>query len=59
MSKVRDHLLARREVLRAEILQVFADAEHWNRVHPDDEQIDADPDGEFAALLQRLQGMTL
>jgi hypothetical protein len=35
---------ARREKIAAEMRQLVADAEHWNRTHPDEEPIIIDPD---------------
>lgn len=35
-----DHLRARRDRLAHEIAMIRGDAEHWNRVHPDEEPID-------------------
>jgi hypothetical protein len=37
--------------------ELFADIAHWNRVHPQEEQIDPDPDGEMAAVKRYAQAM--
>lgn len=47
-------LLARAQRIRKDINQIFLDAEHWNRLHPDETPIDPDPDGE---LRQALAGL--
>lgn len=41
----------------ANVDQLFADCAHWNRLHPDEEPIDADPDGEMAAVKAYAQAM--
>lgn len=41
----------------ANVDQLFADTAHWNRVHPDEEQIDPDPDGEMAAVKRYAQAV--
>jgi len=51
---LRSSLIERTKQLRDEIKQLFLDAEHWNRLHPD-EVIDPDPDGELAKLHQQLE----
>lgn len=40
-------MILRAEKIKAEIEQIFVDASHWNRIHPDEEPIDPDPDGKM------------
>lgn len=47
-------LLARAQRIRAEINQIFLDAEHWNRLHPHETPIDPDPDGGLRRTLAAL-----
>lgn len=35
----------------ATIEGLFADTDHWNREHPNEEPVDADPDGRLRATL--------
>jgi len=37
--------------------QMFADVAHWNRLHPEEEPIDPDPDGEMAAVKRYAEAM--
>jgi hypothetical protein len=37
--------------------QLFSDAARWNRLHPNEEPIDPDPDGEMAAVKRYAQAM--
>ena len=46
----RVDLLKRAVKLRDEISQIFKDADHWNRLHPED-PIDVDVDGELGRWL--------
>lgn len=41
----RAELFQRMRRHRAEVEQIFIDVEHWNRIHPDEEPLDPDPDG--------------
>ena len=50
MDERQEVFMNRRRHLREEIRAIFADAAHWNRIHPDEEPIDPDPDD----TLQRL-----
>lgn len=50
----RAQLLARAANLRQEIVQISADADHWNRLHPS-EPIDPDPDGELGRMRAALE----
>lgn len=43
--QTRAQLVARMRKLRQDIDDIFSDAEHWNRIHPNEEPIDPDPDG--------------
>lgn len=54
---IRDSLLERCCEQRAEIRQYLLDARHWNDNHGEAEQIDPDPDGELASLLEFLDGI--
>lgn len=51
-SIIRD---AERAVATAD--QLFADTAHWNRLHPDEQLIDPDPDGEMAAVKRYAEAM--
>lgn len=55
MSDQRADLIARARALRSEIKQIFADAEHWNRMHTRQVPIDPDPDGELRRILNGLE----
>lgn len=48
MNERRGEWLARAHAVLAEIRQIFLDAEHWNRLHPEEEPIDPDPDDVLA-----------
>jgi hypothetical protein len=50
MDERREVLVNRMRHLRQEIQSIFDDAEHWNRIHPDEQLIDPDEDW----LLQRM-----
>jgi len=44
--------------MRAEIAQIFADADHWNATHtPWKEAVNPDPDGELKRLADNLDVM--
>ena len=43
----RSAIADRAQKLANEIAQLFADADHWNSVHPHDQAIDPDPDGQL------------
>lgn len=45
--------------IRAEIIQLFLDADHWNRSvrKPNEAEIDPDPNGEPKAILKELNKM--
>lgn len=53
----KDELFARARTLRAEIRQVFLDAEYWNRLNPTKVPIDVDPDGKLQDVLNALDKM--
>lgn len=55
----RAALVARARTLRREIAQIFADAEHWNRVNVPwkGSAINPDPDGQLARLAGELDRM--
>jgi hypothetical protein len=56
-SRTRQEIIEDGRRIVAEIRQIFADAEHWNRLHPEEEQrIDPDPHGTLRELLRRLTG---
>lgn len=40
--------------LANEIAEIVADADRWNRAHPDDEPIEPDPDGQLRATYDSL-----
>lgn len=40
--------------MRGEIEKIFIDAAHWSRLHPDEEPIDPDPDGELRRIADAL-----
>jgi hypothetical protein len=50
MDECHEVIISRAQHLRQEIAMIFNDVEHWNRIHPDEKPIDADPDG----LLRRM-----
>jgi hypothetical protein len=56
MAKTRLQIIDDGRRIITEIRQIFLDAEHWNRLHPDEEPLDPDPQGELRALLLRLTG---
>jgi hypothetical protein len=56
MPKTRQQIIDDGRRIITEIRQIFADAEHWNRVHPEEEPIEPDPHGTLAELLRRLTG---
>jgi hypothetical protein len=47
----RAQLIGRLRAMKAETEQIFIDTDHWNRVHPDEEPIDPDPDGRLNRML--------
>ena len=48
-------LQGRRRHLLVEIEQLRLDVEHWNRIHPDEEPIDWDPEGTMRQMYEDLQ----
>ena len=54
MRDERARLVSRARRSALEIEQLFADTEHWNRTHPDEEPIDPDPDGKLGGMLNSL-----
>jgi hypothetical protein len=50
----REELLRRVGRILREIEQIERDVAHWNRIHPEESPIDADPDGELAEWKARL-----
>lgn len=52
--QTREQLVARMRKLRQDIAAIFDDAAYWNRVHPDEEPIDPDPDGLMARIATAL-----
>ncbi len=48
-------ILVRAKAQRAEIKQLFLDVDHWNRTHPGEEPLEADPRGDLARLLEWLE----
>ncbi|MGE0363026.1 MAG: hypothetical protein AB7R67_20095 [Vicinamibacterales bacterium] len=57
MPKERHEILAEARRIRAEIEQIFIDAEHWNRIHPSEEPIHPDPDGRLRRLAKGIDQM--
>ena len=53
----RADIVKRAQKLRAEIAQAFYDAERWNKLHPQEEAINPDPDGELKRLAEGLDAM--
>lgn len=51
---MREELINRAKKQRAEILQLFSDAEHWNNTHTVFERVDPDPDGQLKRILSGL-----
>jgi len=54
----RAALVARMRKIRQDITQIFDDAEHWNRVHPDEPPLtheDIDPGGELRRMAAGLE----
>lgn len=47
----RGILLANMRHFRAEVEQIFTDADYWNRAHPNEIPIDADPGGELRRII--------
>lgn len=56
MPKTRQQIIEAGRRIIAETRQIFADAERWNHLHPDEEPIDPDPHGTLRELLRRLTG---
>ena len=52
---MRRELVQRAKKQRDEILQLFADAAHWNESHTRFEHIDPDPAGELERMLIGLE----
>lgn len=50
----RAHIMARGRRLRAEIEVIFTTCDHWNRLHPDEEPVDPDPDGSLRRIAEAL-----
>ena len=44
---------------RARIEQVFTTADYWNRSHPDEQPLDADPDGRLRQVADELDAVLL
>lgn len=53
----REKLIARARKMKAEIEQMYADAAHWNRMHPNVTPIDPDPDGKLAGIKHGIEAM--
>lgn len=43
--------------VRANMQQLFVDVEHWNRTHPHETPIDADPDGQMRRFITSIDYM--
>jgi len=43
--------------MRDDIFQLFEDAAHWNRINPDCEPINPDPDGKLGSILKNISQM--
>lgn len=57
-KEMRDRLVKRHDKLAKEIKQVKLDAEHWNRLHPDEEPIVIDmqwPEAVLRSLRKKLK----
>ena len=52
-------LVNRARLMRAQIEQIFNDADHWNRSNPTEQPIDADPDGELRQTADELDEFLL
>ena len=55
----RGMILANFRLLRADVEQIFRDADHWNRTHPDEDPIDPDPDGTLRQLADEIDALLL
>jgi hypothetical protein len=53
----RTVIVGRARQLRAEIDQIFKDADYWNAAHPNDPPIDPDPDGRLKAIAKGIDTM--
>jgi hypothetical protein len=53
----RTIIIGRARQLRAEIDQIFVDAEYWNSEHPNDQPIDPDPDGRLRSIADGIDAM--
>ncbi len=51
VEHTQESIIARAKFIKAEVLQYFADIEHWNNTHDADHQIEADPDGKMQQVL--------
>ncbi len=54
IKHTRGSLFRRAEEMAKRINELFEDADHWNRIHPD-QPIDPDPKGELKNLLEGLE----
>lgn len=55
-SRTRQEIIEDGRRIIAEVRQIFADADRWNHLHPDEEPIDPDPHGTLRELLRWLTG---
>jgi hypothetical protein len=55
----RGLLLANARVMRDELEQIFVDTDHWNRAHPDEDQIDPDPGGTMRQMIDEIDALLL
>ncbi len=53
----RESFFVRAQQNKAEIEELFATMEHWNRTHPEEEPIDVDPDGALRSALAYYNGI--
>ena len=55
----RGMIVANCRLLRADVEQIFRDADHWNRTHPDEDAIDPDADGMLRQLADEIDALLL
>lgn len=57
MDGRRAELIDRARRIRSDIEQVFIDVEYWNRIHPEHDPIDPDPDGQLGRWAKAIDEM--
>lgn len=55
--KTRQEIIDEAKRIRAECQQILLDGEHWNNIHPNEEPIDADPEGQLKRTIAGIDAM--